>query len=78
MGDFCYLAEVCWHWNEEKNKTHNCIIYADTYADAMKIVLKYYSDEDIDNIKLTCLNDCLFCIPDNRIDELSKFQTEVF
>lgn len=78
MGEFCYLAEVYWHWDEEKNRTHNCIIYANTYAEAMKIVLEHYNDEDIVNVKLTYLNDSLFRIPHGSLDDLVKFQGDAF
>lgn len=73
--NLCFLADVHWDFDGEELNHHN-IIYADTYSDAMSKLFEYYADEDIIDVKLTCINDSLFCIPGDMIERLKKFQGE--
>lgn len=71
----CYLVDVHWDFDGEE-LIHHHILYADTYEAAMTNLLDYYTDGDILDVKLTCINDSLFCIPGDMVDKLVKFQKE--
>lgn len=75
-NSYCYLAEIRWGFDDEE-KIHNCIIYADSYIGAMNVISHYYDENDILDIKLTYLNDMLFCIPNDKIEELKQFQEDI-
>lgn len=53
-----YRVNLCtWDNDNAKEESYCAYLAADSYVDAMQQLSEYFSDEEMENVKLACIND---------------------